>query len=216
MLEMQRVIREEEPTKPSTKLSTLGDSLTDVAKRRSCSPDLLRKTLRGDLDWIVMKSLEKDRTRRYGATSALLGDIERYLRCEPVSAGPPNPWYRAKKFIVRHAKLVATLVAIATVVVVGFIVSSMMYLRAEQAREKESVARVEAQTTIDFLTDDLLASVYPEKAKRPNVTVRYILENASKDLDTKFERQPLSEAAIRETLGLTYQKMGDYNAAALI
>jgi serine/threonine protein kinase/dipeptidyl aminopeptidase/acylaminoacyl peptidase len=115
-LEMQRIIREEEPAKPSTKLSTLGDTLTDIAKSRNCTPDLLTKIVRGDLDWIVMKSLEKDRAHRYETAKNLATDIERHLRDEPVSAGPPSTCYRLRKFIRRNrvAVVAATLVIGAT------------------------------------------------------------------------------------------------------
>jgi len=75
-IEMQRIIREQEPAKPSTKLSTLGETLTDIAKRRSSTPDLLRKATRGDLDWIVMKSLEKGRTHRYRSASEFADDVQ--------------------------------------------------------------------------------------------------------------------------------------------
>jgi tetratricopeptide (TPR) repeat protein len=212
-IEMQRVIREEEPAKPSTRLSTLGKTLTDVARSRSSTPDLLRKAIRGDLDWIVMKSLEKDRTRRYDSSSALLADIERYLDNEPVLASPPTTWYRTKKFLQRHGALVTVVVFVAATVVIGLGVSMTLYLRAERARAGEAVARAEAQAVTDFLTKDLLASVYPEKARNREVTVRYLLENAARDLDEKFASSPLAEAQVRETLGLTYQKMGDYEAA---
>ena len=196
-----RVIREQEPAKPSTKLSTLGETLTDIARQRNCSSDLLRRTLRGDLDWIVMKSLEKDRTRRYDSTSALLDDIKRHLDHEPVSAGPPSVWYRTKKFLQRHRILVLAATVIVVTIVTGLGTSTTMYLRAERAR-------AEAQAVTDFLTNDLLASVYPEKARSPEVTVRYILDSASADLEEKLHDSPLAEAGVRDALGSTYQKMG--------
>jgi len=119
-IEMQRVIREQEPAKPSTKLTTLGDTLTDIAKHRGCTPDLLRKAVRGDLDWIVMKSLEKDRARRYETPNSLASDILRHLEHEPVVARPPNTAYRALKFLrrnrvmVREATMFVCLVGLAT------------------------------------------------------------------------------------------------------
>ncbi|MBM4030044.1 MAG: serine/threonine protein kinase, partial [Planctomycetes bacterium] len=212
-VEMQRVIREQEPVKPSTKLSTLGDTLTDIAKCRSATPDLLRKAIRGDLDWIVMKSLEKDRVRRYDCSSAFLADVKRYLDQEPVLAGPPTTWYRTKKFLQRHRVLVSVAAFVTATVLAALGVSTASYLRAERARAGEAVARAEAQAVTDFLTKDLLASVYPEKARNREVTARYLLESASRDLEGKFARSPLAEARVRETLGLTYQKMGDYAAA---
>jgi Tol biopolymer transport system component/serine/threonine protein kinase len=123
-IEMQRVIREQEPAKPSTKLSTLGETLTDIAKHRGCTPDLLRKVVRGDLDWIVMKSLEKGRARRYETASGLAEDIRRHLEHEPVLARGPNASYRLCKFLRRHrsqtiAALVAVLLAGAAVVVLS-------------------------------------------------------------------------------------------------
>jgi tetratricopeptide (TPR) repeat protein len=132
-VEMQRVIREQEPVKPSTKISTLGDTSAEIAKRRSSTPDLLRKAVRGELDWIVMKSLEKDRTRRYDSSSALLGDVQRYLNHEPVLAGPPTAWYRTRKLLQRHGKLAAMLAAVALVLVVATVVSTSLYVRMRRA-----------------------------------------------------------------------------------
>jgi serine/threonine protein kinase/Tol biopolymer transport system component/phage tail protein X len=116
-VEMQRVIREQEPAKPSTKLSTLGGTVTDIAKCRNSTPDLLRKAIRGDLDWIVMKSLEKDRVRRYETASSLAEDIRRHLEHEPVVARGPSTTYRLHKFLRRHR--VPTIAALAVVLLTG-------------------------------------------------------------------------------------------------
>ncbi|MBW8040349.1 MAG: protein kinase [Planctomycetes bacterium] len=127
--EMQRIICEEEPTRPSTKLSTLGEELTDIAEHRKASPDLLQKLVRGDLDWIVMKSLEKDRTRRYDTANELVADIQRHLGDEPVVAAAPSQIYRLRKFLRRHRThaIGATMV---TVLLAGMAVISAMYIRA--------------------------------------------------------------------------------------
>ena len=143
--EMQRIIREEEPTRPSTKISTLGDALIDIAKHRRTSPELLPKLIRPDLDWIVMKTLEKDRNRRYDSISEFMADIKRHLNHEPVLAGPPSTLYRVRKFVRRRRALVAAASTVAAVVVVGFVVSTVMYLRAEQAWKHEAVARTRAE-----------------------------------------------------------------------
>ncbi len=116
-LEMQRVIHEEEPAKPSTQLSTLGETLTDIAKHRGCTPDLLRKAVRGDLDWIVMKTLEKARERRYDTVSGLTMDIERHLVDEPILARAPGTIYCLQKFFRRHrfhvvASLIVSVLAV--------------------------------------------------------------------------------------------------------
>ena len=122
-IEMQRVIREQEPAKPSTKLSTLGDTLTDIAKHRGCTPDLLRKSIRGDLDWIVMKSLEKDRARRYDTPNALASDILRHLEHEPVLARGPGTTYHLHKFLCRHR---AQVLAAAAMIVVAGVVAAIL------------------------------------------------------------------------------------------
>jgi len=124
-IEMQRIIREQEPVKPSTKLSTLGDTLTDIAKHRNSTPDLLHKAVRGDLDWIVMKSLEKDRTHRYDTTSGLAEDIRRHLEHEPVVARGPSAAYRLRKFLRRHRSQVVTGVAVMVVGATTAVVLSM-------------------------------------------------------------------------------------------
>ena len=107
--EMQRIIREKEPAKPSTKLSTLGQTLTDIAKHHGCTPDLLTKTIRGDLDWIVMKALEKIRERRYDNASALVMDIQRHLGNQPILARAPSTIYCLRKFLRRHQSSAAAI-----------------------------------------------------------------------------------------------------------
>ena len=133
--EMQRIICEEEPVKPSTKLSTLGETLTEIAKQRCSTPESLHKTMRGDLDWIVMKSLEKNRVRRYETASAFKRDIQRYLQHEPVHARRPGTVYRLKKYLYRHR--VQAIVALAAVVLVGAIITVITVTKAD--REQRSV-----------------------------------------------------------------------------
>jgi serine/threonine protein kinase len=205
-IQMQRIIRETEPLKPSTKLNTMGDALTDIAKHRDVQPGELCKIVRGDLDWIAMKTLEKDRTRRYETANELAMDIERHLGDEPVVAGPPSTVYRARKFVRRNRPLVIGVSAVLIVLIAGVIASTMFALSAKHQAQI-------SQAVTEFLTNDLLASVSPEKAKSPEVTVRYILDAASKDLGGKFGDKPFVEAPIRVTLGSTYQKLGDYKAA---
>jgi WD40 repeat protein/tetratricopeptide (TPR) repeat protein len=143
--EIRRIISEDEPPRPSTRLSTLGEALTDIAKRRSAQPGELCKIVRGDLDWVVMKALEKDRTRRYETANELAMDIERHLGDEPVSAGPPSVRYRLSKFVRRHRTAVVSGLLVAAAIVAGLVVSTTMYFQAEQARKKENAARVMAE-----------------------------------------------------------------------
>lgn len=139
--EMQRIIREEEPVRPSTKVSTLGDSLTEIAKHRRTSPELLCKIIRSDLDWIVMKTLEKDRQRRYESVSELAADVQRHLDNETVLAGRPSTIYKVQKFVKRNKVLVTAVAAVAAVVVIAAILSSILAIRATKARK----VAVEAQ-----------------------------------------------------------------------
>jgi WD40 repeat protein len=170
-VEMQRIIREDDPDKPSTKLSTMGEALTNVAKHRRVAPEALRKLIRGDLDWIVMKTLEKDRTRRYETASELATDIERHLTDELVLAGPPSAGYRLRKFVRRNRVGVITGLLIAAALLAVAVVSAM-YAReatlhardvaihankAEDARQKAVKAQQE--------TAGLLAGSYVDRAQ---------------------------------------------------
>ena len=136
-LQMQKIICQTEPTKPSTKLSTLGEKLTDVAKWHNCSPDVMPKLVRGDLDWIVMKSLEKDRTRRYDTASALAIDIRRHLDSEPVEAAAPSASYKLRKFVSRHKIIAVAGLLVATSLLTAALIS-VMYARQRTIHAKES------------------------------------------------------------------------------
>jgi serine/threonine protein kinase/formylglycine-generating enzyme required for sulfatase activity/dienelactone hydrolase len=109
--EILQIIREEEPARPSTRISTLGQAATIVSALRKSDPKRLAHLCRGELDWIVMKALEKDRNRRYESASAFAADVQRYLKDEPVQACRPSAWYRFRKFVRRHKLAVATTLA---------------------------------------------------------------------------------------------------------
>ncbi|MCK4414783.1 MAG: serine/threonine protein kinase [Candidatus Eisenbacteria sp.] len=143
--EVQRIIREEEPPKPSTRLSTLGGSLTDVAKHRRTDPGGLTRLVRGDLDWMVMKALEKDRTRRYASASGFADDINRHLQDEPVLASPPSVAYRARKFVKRNRVAVAAGSLVAAAVVLGLVVSTIGFVQANRERDRAMEAEQHAK-----------------------------------------------------------------------
>src|SRR5262249_9393599 len=105
--EICRIICEEEPPKPSTRISTLGQAATTLSTQRKSDPKQLSRLFRGELDWIVMKALEKDRNRRYESASAFAADVQRYLKDEPVQACPPSVWYRVRKFTRRNKTALA-------------------------------------------------------------------------------------------------------------
>jgi WD40 repeat protein/serine/threonine protein kinase/tetratricopeptide (TPR) repeat protein len=133
-LEMQRIIREDEPLRPSTRVDTLGAEAADVAQRRGTTPKTLARQLRGDVDWITMKALEKDRARRYQSAADLARDVQRHLAGEPVSAGAPSAVYRLRKLARRHRVLFAAAAAVMVAILAGAVVSTMQYVRAEAAR----------------------------------------------------------------------------------
>ena len=141
----EEVIKEEEPPKPSTRLSTLGDALSTVSTQRNTEPAKLSALVRGDLDWIVMKALEKDRSRRYETASGMARDVERYLADEAVEACPPSALYRLRKFARKHRAALATASAIVAVLVLGTIVSAWQAVRARQA---EQIARIERDRAV--------------------------------------------------------------------
>jgi serine/threonine protein kinase/WD40 repeat protein len=143
--EIRRIIREEEPPNPSTRISTLGQAATTFSTQRKSDPDGLSHLFRGELDWIVMKCLDKDRNRRYETVSALARDIGRYLHDEPVRACPPSVAYRFRKFARRHRAALATGTLVAGVLVVGSVVSVWLAVRAIEA-ERLAANRLLTQT----------------------------------------------------------------------
>jgi WD40 repeat protein len=170
-VEMQRIIREDDPDKPSTRLSTMGEVLTDVAKHRRVAPEALRKLIRGDLDWIVMKTLEKDRTRRYESSHELATDIERHLADELVMAGPPSARYRLRKFVRRNRVAVMTGLLIATTLLAAVVVSAMYAheatLHAREATLYANEAGDARQNAVKAQqeTAGLLAGSYVDRAQ---------------------------------------------------
>jgi serine/threonine protein kinase/WD40 repeat protein/Flp pilus assembly protein TadD len=153
--EMLRIIREEEPPKPSTKLSS-GDALPSVAANRSMEPDRLSRTVRGELDWIVMKALEKDRNRRYETANGFAMDLQRYLHDEQVQACPPSTIYRLRKFARRNKAALATSAIVLSALLIGIATSTWQAIRATKAEglaharlQAEERARREAETARD-------------------------------------------------------------------
>jgi eukaryotic-like serine/threonine-protein kinase len=140
-LEMLRVIREQEPSKPSTKLST-ADGLPTLAANRGTEPAKLTRLVRGELDWIVMKALEKDRNRRYETANGFAADVQRYLADEAVQACPPSAWYRFRKFARRNKAVLATasIVALAVLVAVAVLATSTVLITREQQATKNALA----------------------------------------------------------------------------
>ena len=205
--ELLRRLREQEAPRPSTKLRTLGNQFSATAQDRGADPTTLARQLRGDLDAITLKTLEKDRSRRYGSPSDLAADIERYLNNEAVLAVPPSAAYRARKFLRRYRGPLAAISVCLVVLMVAAAISIRQSIRAN----REAAA---AQAVNDFLQNDLLsqASIYTQWGPRgktdPDLKVRTALDRAAVRIAGRFDRQPEVEAAIRDTIGQTYLELG--------
>jgi serine/threonine protein kinase len=152
-VQMQRIICEQEPVKPSTKLTTLGGAMEDVARRRRATPEQLRKSVRGDLDWIVMKAMEKDRARRYETASALALDIERYLNNEAVTARPPSRLYRFRKTVQRNKLAFVAAAAVLASLCLGLGLSTWLFVR-ERAAHRQAVAAIHFREERDRLQEN--------------------------------------------------------------
>jgi len=205
--EISRRIREEELPKPSTRLSTLGGNSGERAKRRGTDPSSLMRQLRGDLDWITMKALEKDRTRRYASPNELAADILRHLRHEPVAASPPSKVYRAVKFARRHRVGVVFAVTVAL-----FLVSlvAQKELQARRIADERDRANQEAQTArqvSDFLVK-LFQVSDPSEARGNSITAREILDKGAERIQGELQDSPLVRARLMHVIGNVYRSLG--------
>jgi len=217
---IRKVIREQEPKRPSTRLMSLGDEAGKIAENRDTDLANLTKRLNRELEWIPLMAMRKDRTRRYRSTSELADDIRNYLDGAPLIAGPESTSYRLKKFVSRNQALVSGIAAVLVILIAGIVVSTVFAVRAAQARRKEQDARHNAEREVEtsravsnFLCEDLLAFVDPSTMLDQEVTVRTLLDAASEKLENRFKNEPLAEATIRHTLGTTYRNIGDFGPA---
>ncbi len=166
--EMRRIIREEEPPRPSTRLSTMNRTMTTIADQRRVDPQRLASTLRGDLDWIVMMALEKDRARRYDTASSFAEDVRRYLRGESVQARPPSTMYRFRKFASRNRVAIVTVGLVAGSMILGTAASLWQMSRAIDERNAKDLAfreamqakveAIQAKQQVEQFAEDLIRS----------------------------------------------------------
>jgi serine/threonine protein kinase len=237
--EIQRMIREVEPPRPSTRVSGLGPTLAAVAARRRTEPRKLGQLMRGELDWVVMKAMEKDRTRRYETANGLAQDVRRYLENEPVQARPLSAGYRLRKFASKHKVGAAAAAAGAAALVLGDAGTTAMLIRARAAQRATEQARNDADAqknrALGLLKDVERAKQAAEKeARRANasseflrrmlaspastggggreVKVADVLDRASRELDD-LNDQPDLLADARYTLGQTYMVLGLFDEA---
>ncbi|HEY7089322.1 MAG TPA: serine/threonine-protein kinase [Tepidisphaeraceae bacterium] len=210
--EIQRVIREVEPPNPSTKLSTL-DTIASVAAQRGIEPRHLSSLVRGELDWIVMKCLEKDRSRRYDSAAALAGDVIHYLADEPVAAAAPSRAYRFRKFVRRNKAAVIASGAFLALLIAGITGTTIGLIGKSRQQRIANEERAIADAVSRFQSG-MLESADPRKLLGDKVTVVQAVEAAVKELDAgKLKDQPRVEAAVRETIANTLLSLGRIEAA---
>jgi tetratricopeptide (TPR) repeat protein len=219
--EIRRIIREEEPVRPSTKLSTmLAGDLTATANHRQTLPPKLVHTVRGELDWIVMKALEKDRNRRYETANGFARDVERYLADEPVAACPPSKIYRLGKTIRSHKFAFTLASSVLVTLMIGLAVSSHLYVREKQAKEVATLARKKAESEaarseqVTHLLKDMLKGVSPSVALgRDTTMLREILEQATEKVNRDLVKQQDIQADMLQTIGEIFSNLGDEGKA---
>jgi serine/threonine protein kinase len=231
--EILRRIREDEAPRPSNRLCESGDELVTIAARRQTEPARLAKLVRGELDWIVMRAVEKDRTRRYETAGAMARDVERFLSHEPVEAGPPSATYRLRKYARKHRGAFVMAGAFAGLLLLAAAANTRQaYLatkarnEAEQAyeqsrvneakaREQEAQARdaaAESNGVLKFFQDQMLSATRPEGQDGglgKDVTIRKAVDAAEPKIAASFRDQPTIEASIRDALGETYASLGE-------
>jgi hypothetical protein len=218
--QMRRTIREQEPQRPSTRLSTmLAADLTDIAKRRSAEPPKLIHLVRGDLDWIVMKALEKDRTRRYETAEGLSMDVRRYMNTEPVVARSPSSLYRFQKLVRRNKTVFAAGAAVAASLVMGLVVSIHLFIKENQAY-KRAIAAEQQEAKLRKQAEAGLAlekkmRLMGEIGNKLTAAGQFISEGQTDKAEALMAQLPSipANAIIFNTLGLVYARQGKWQEA---
>jgi eukaryotic-like serine/threonine-protein kinase len=210
--EILRKIREEDPPKPSTKLSSMGDaSSTSAEKRRLELPALLRQ-IRGDLDWITMRALEKDRIRRYGTPSEITADIERFLSHQPIIARPPSTAYKFKKFVRRHRVGVSVASCLILLLIAFSITTTVQSKRIAGERDRANQEAETSKQVSEFLVG-LFKVSDPGEARGNSITAREILDKGADKIGRELKGQPLIQARLMNTIGSVYENLGLFERA---
>ena len=210
--EIQRIIREVDPPDPSTRLSQNSDTIASVAACRKTEPRRLGTIVRGELDWIVMKALEKDRQRRYETADGLAMDIRRYLAGEPVVAAPPGRLYRVRKLIRRNRVWFTAASLVAAALVLGIIGTSYGLVWAIRERDHATQEASRAKALNNFMRQMVL-SANPEDSGDRGVTVADMLSKASVQADSTLRDEPIAEGEARTFLADTLRVLGHIDQA---
>ncbi len=210
--EIQRFIRETDPPKASTRFNRLDDTQTSIAENRKTDSNTLQRQLKGDLDWITLKAMAKDRTQRYASASELATDIERHLKYEPILASPPSTIYRLRKYIMRHKMGVIAAALVIIAVLIGITGTTIGLIRARKAEQVAKDEAAKAKTINEFL-QETLGSANPIEGSSRDITVLEALKTATGKIQEDFAEQPEVEAELNHTIGVTYLRLGHYEEA---
>ncbi len=205
--ELLRKLREEEPPSPSAKVGADRDASVAASNARGSDPRQLVNMLRGDLDWITMKALEKDRARRYGAPSELAADIRRYLSHEPVGARPASASYKLQKYARRHRAAVFVAAGLVLLLAAFSVLQATQLRRITRERDRATRERDRATRITDFMTGMFKVSD-PSEARGNSVTAREILDKASKEMGTGLAKDPEVQAQMMQVMATTYLNLG--------
>ncbi|HEY0777184.1 MAG TPA: serine/threonine-protein kinase, partial [Gemmatirosa sp.] len=205
-------MRATDPPAPSAKYDTLAGDRVALATLRHTDPTTLRRQLRGDLDWIVMKAIEADRNLRYETANGLALDLARHLADEPVQARPPTAAYRARKFVRRNTAGVVAAGAIVAAVAAGSVAATAGLVRARRAAAQAREEAATAQQVSAFLTG-LFKVSDPNRARGASITARAILDSGARKVATDLAGQPLVQARLMNTIGDVYAELGLYPEA---
>jgi eukaryotic-like serine/threonine-protein kinase len=239
LIELRQWVIDGETIRPSTRIGMLGDAAENICEHRNTTPNGLRRELRGELEWITLKALERDRVRRYGSVFALADDLQRLLRNDPVSAGPPTATYRTRKFIARHRGGVLASLAMSGALIIGTglavagLISARDAAQVAQSAERQTAQAlaetkaqkhqaelslikaeqetVRAREVRDFLVR-VLTSVDPGVAG-PTVRMIDVLQMAEVDLAHDSFSDPISNATIHGALGESYKALAQFDQA---
>ena len=220
--EIQRIIRETDPPRPSTRLSRLGKGAEEVARLRQTPLDLLRRQLKGELEWIPLKAMHKERARRYASMTELADDIQNYLADRPLRAGPESAAYRTRKFLHRHRYVVLAITGMLVLLIAGTATTTWQAIRATRAqrathaaleelrlqKEEVDLANKSKSAVNEFLTQEILISSTPDVTRGKPLTVLEALDNAARRIKGKFKENPAVEGAVRGTIARAYHALG--------
>lgn len=220
--EMRRIIREMEPRKPSTRITealqvtafTSGSNANDAFAdaKRSLLRTRLRE-VRGELDWIAMRCLEKDRSRRYDSATALAQDIDRFLNAEPVAAGPPSVVYRAGKFVRKHRAALFASGTVFALLIGALVTTSLLYVRAEEARARARSEIIRSQTSLELLRRAIRAADPDVARGRDTTLLEGVLAEAERGIAELAPGQADVAAELAVLIGETYGNLGKFERA---